>query len=86
MPTGRFGDLARGPVRFILGSPSGRRQTPEGDTPMGYGVIGSTTDSGSVSLGSSPCTPALIARVLSVGRDSEKSHRTGMVSSAAEER
>src|SRR5882757_10779446 len=26
--------------------------------PMGYGVIGSTTDSGSVSLGSSPGTPA----------------------------
>src|SRR5665647_1964873 len=38
---------------------------------MGYGVIGSTTDSGSVSLGSSPCTPALIARLLEVGRDSE---------------
>jgi hypothetical protein len=29
---------------------------------MGYGVIGSPTDSGSVSLGSSPGTPALIAR------------------------
>ena len=28
------------------------------DTPLGYGVIGSTTDSGSVSLGSSPGTPA----------------------------
>ncbi len=27
-------------------------------TPVGYGVIGSTTDSGSVSLGSSPGTPA----------------------------
>jgi hypothetical protein len=26
--------------------------------PVGYGVIGSTTDSGSVSLGSSPGTPA----------------------------
>lgn len=26
---------------------------------MGYGVIGSPTDSGSVSLGSSPGTPAL---------------------------
>src|SRR5690606_9184307 len=28
--------------------------------PLGYGVIGSTTDSGSVSLGSSPGTPAAI--------------------------
>ena len=52
---------------------------------MGYGVIGSTTDSGSVSLGSSPCTPALIARLFEVGRDSETSRLTGMVSSAAEE-
>ncbi len=28
---------------------------------MGYGVIGSPADSGSVSLGSSPGTPALLA-------------------------
>jgi hypothetical protein len=30
--------------------------------PLGYGVIGSTTDSGSVSLGSSPGTPAKLRR------------------------
>ncbi|CCH16494.1 hypothetical protein MILUP08_41408 [Micromonospora lupini str. Lupac 08] len=37
--------------------------------PMGYGVIGSPTDSGSVSLGSSPGTPALLefARVPDAG-------------------
>jgi hypothetical protein len=33
----------------------GRRRS---DTPMGYGVIGNTADSGSVVLGSSPSTPA----------------------------
>src|SRR5699024_575697 len=31
--------------------------------PVGYGVIGSTTDSGSVSLGSSPGTPAQSAEI-----------------------
>ena len=34
--------------------------------PMGYGVIGSPTDSGSVSLGSSPGTPATDAPMASV--------------------
>ncbi len=33
---------------------------------VGYGVIGSTTDSGSVSLGSSPGIPANAANTLSV--------------------
>jgi hypothetical protein len=48
---------------------------------MGYGVIGSTTDSGSVSLGSSPCTPALIARRFGCGaRFGEKPpHRYGFL-------
>ena len=42
----------RGSARVdVSGPPRNRR-------PVGYGVIGSTTDSGSVSLGSSPGTPA----------------------------
>src|SRR5262245_63555668 len=35
-----------------------------GEAPMGYGVIGSPTDSGSVSLGSSPGTPAPVGAQL----------------------
>src|SRR5699024_6228521 len=35
-----------------------RARTPSLSKALGYGVIGSTTDSGSVSLGSSPGTPA----------------------------
>ncbi len=52
---------------------------------MGYGVIGSTTDSGSVSLGSSPCTPALIAPRLMCGARFGEMPPYGMVFSAAEE-
>ena len=61
----RFGNAANRPVVSPLGSPSSLSQgIRSGDTPMGYGVIGSTTDSGSVSLGSSPGTPALVVRFL----------------------
>jgi len=35
------------------------RPSPAGLDPMGYGVIGSPTGSGPVSLGSSPGTPAM---------------------------
>ena len=47
---------------------SGARRARSGvvTAPMGYGVIGSPTDSGSVSLGSSPGTPALRAAVSSL--------------------
>src|SRR5690606_22516672 len=43
--------------------PSSRHERPAGNGtgrpyPLGYGVIGSTSDSGSLSLGSSPGTPA----------------------------
>ena len=42
------------PVEFDVG-PDAFRTGPQ----VGYGVIGSPTDSGSVSLGSSPSTPAI---------------------------
>ena len=52
------------PVQFSVGT----GPAPTGAcTPMGYGVIGSTTDSGSVSLGSSPGTPARLLRACTVG-------------------
>gem|GEM_PF-4456220 len=41
----------------------GRLKTGQ-EYPLGYGVIGSTTDSGSVSLGSSPGTPAQLLALL----------------------
>ena len=43
-------------VRFLL--VPRRRAATRRQRPVGYGVIGSPTDSGSVSLGSSPSTPA----------------------------
>lgn len=47
------------------------------DTPMGYGVIGNTADSGSVVLGSSPSTPA---RSGPSGQDLEQHSSTARVS------
>ena len=41
---------------------------------MGYGVIGSTSDSGSFSLGSSPGTPAVSGRMDDRG-DQQGPHR-----------
>ena len=56
-PTGVGGDRPRAVGYRLLR----RREVP----PMGYGVIGSPTVSGSVSLGSSPGTPARKHRFLS---------------------
>ena len=42
-------------VRLVASLPASERS----GVPLGYGVIGSPTDSGSVSLGSSPGTPAV---------------------------
>lgn len=63
---GRIGSRDRGARRNRFGSGSqaglffrSRKREPRGPREqMGYGVIGSPTDSGSVSLGSSPGTPA----------------------------
>ncbi len=54
-----------------------RLRATKAGQPLGYGVIGSTTGSGPVSLGSSPSTPARIpapAGILSVWGGSIKSH------------
>ena len=56
------------PSRHRYSSAAGRARLSTGAcTPMGYGVIGSTTDSGSVSLGSSPGTPARLLRACTLG-------------------
>jgi hypothetical protein len=47
---------------LVVATPSGKVHTRRFQAPMGYGVIGSPTDSGSVSLGSSPGTPATMPR------------------------
>ena len=52
-----FGGRGRACVSLTLGSP-GRPHASRTADPMGYGVIGSPTGSGPVSLGSSPSTPA----------------------------
>ena len=65
-PTGPTGSRPRG--RALIWGPWPRTATITRSgpphrgtgTPVGYGVIGSTTDSGSVSLGSSPSRPARI--------------------------
>ena len=59
----RFGGAREPRVRFPGGRPErsvARPRLPgsQGRQPLGYGVIGSTTGSGPVSLGSSPSTPA----------------------------
>ena len=53
----RFGAIRRPAVKCLL-APRARGERLAA-TPMGYRVIGSPTDSGSVSLGSSPSTPAI---------------------------
>src|SRR5690606_29128358 len=49
-----------------------RASRPGMVTPLGYGVIGSTSDSGSLSLGSSPGTPAKSSGSGSGGQDRAK--------------
>ena len=53
----RFGLLSCWPARAESARLRGRTRPP-GPMPLGYGVIGSPTGSGPVSLGSSPGTPA----------------------------
>ena len=45
----------------------GSRAKARSKNPLGYGVIGNTSDSGSFVLGSSPGTPALTVRLLKSG-------------------
>ncbi len=62
-------------VRFRVSSAhADRHRQSRTDTPMGYGVIGSTSDSGSLSLGSSPGTPACDGAVRLPSGVSGRSH------------